>query len=59
MLVMVKLLMLAISITLSQARPQETVEAVTSLESLLDNSSLEASDIPLGEDEGNNKCVKL
>ena len=56
---MVKLLVLAISITVSQARPQETVEAVTSLESLLDNSSLEASDIPLGEDEGNYKCVKL
>ena len=45
MLTMVKLLVLALSLTLSLARPQEDVEAVTSLEALLEDTSLEAGDM--------------
>ena len=64
MLTMVKLLVLALSIALSQARPQEDVEAVTSLEALLEDTSLEAGDLQLDyEDQGilpttnvNSKC---
>ena len=49
MLSIVKLLVLALSITLSLARPQDDVEAVTSLEALLEDSSLEAGDIELDQ----------
>ena len=47
MLTMLKLLLLALSIALSQARPQEDVEAVTSMEALLEDTSLEAGDLQL------------
>ena len=49
MLTVVKLLVLALSITVSLARPQDDVEAVTSLETLLEDSSLEAGDIELDQ----------
>ena len=49
MLTVVKLLVLAVSITVSLARPKEDVEAVTSLETLLEDSSLEAGDIELDQ----------
>ena len=49
MLTVVKLLVLALGITLSLARPKEDVEAVTSLETLLEDSSLEAGDIELDQ----------
>lgn len=50
MLIIFKLLVLALSITVSLARPQDDVEAVTSLEALLEDSSLEAGDIELDQD---------
>ena len=52
MLTMVKLLVLALSIAVTSARPQEDVEAVTSLEALLEDTSLEAGDIQLDADQG-------
>ena len=51
MLTMVKLLVLALSVTVSLARPQEDVEAVTSLEALLEDTSLEAGEMVADQGE--------
>ena len=59
---MVKLLVLALSVTVSLARPQEDVEAVTSLEALLEDTSLEAGEMVADQGEllGNNdKYLKI
>ena len=62
MLTMVKLLVLALSVTVILARPQEDVEAVTSLEALLEDTSLEAGEMVADQGEllGNNdKYLKI
>ena len=62
MLTMVKLLVLALSVTVSLARPQEDVEAVTSLEALLEDTSLEAGEMVADQGKllGNNdKNLKI